>query len=263
MRPAPRRNQGLLGLTSRQPDLLRPTAQHRLYEVDSSMPQPITLAMPAIALGDPHAPAHLARVAEALHGFFTISAHEAAFLDGVLAEAMLDLEYGPETEREIYLAATAPGIAGYNGPAADAWRALRAERGAALEAEDICAFLYRHFGEHPDRTRQHCDETALKRDYADLGVSTGYIGNCERWGDNRTFMVFTRVKTPDKHVGFAAYRVMDVPEENRRFPAGQLRAYYSGPVPFNAPEVRAWLDGLRAKIAAGTAVAIPMPAFAE
>lgn len=225
------------------------------------MPQPITLAMPAIVLADPRAPEHLARAAEALHGFFTISAHEAAFLDSLLAEAMLGLEYGPETEREIYLAAAAPGIAGYNGPAAAAWRALRGERGAALEAEDICAFLYRHFGEHPDRTRAACDEAALKRDYADLGVSTGYIGNCERWGDDRTFMVFTRIKTGDRKPGFAAYRAMDVPEEYRRFAVGQPRAYYSGPVPFNAPEVRAWLDGLRAKIAAGTAAAVPMPKF--
>lgn len=232
------------------------------------MPQPIALAMPAIAIADERAPAHLQRAAEALEGLFTTSPHEAAFIDGLLAEAMLDLEYGPETERAIYLASCAPGIAGFQGPIADAWAALSASLGPRRTAEDICAFLCRHFGEHGDRVRIYCDEAALKHDFADLGVSTGYIGNCEQWGDDRTFKVLTKVApcirgdrtgafgmpgTGRSSADTLSMHIMDVPREFRRFERGQQRRYFNGPVPFNAPEVRAWLEALRAEVTAGRA----------
>ena len=240
------------------------------------MPQPIELAMPTIILADDRAPAHLQRTAEALYGLFTTDAHEAAFIDGLLADAMLDLEYGPETERAIWLASNAPAIAGYAGPVADAWAAIRAERGPRLDIEDICVFLYREFGDHPDRTRAYCDEAALKRDFADLGVSTGYIGNCETWGDDRTFKVFTKVAPAirgDRAGPFGApgtgrscadtlsMHIMDVPREFRRFERGQRRVYFDGPIPFNGPHVRAWLEALRAEVAAGRAY-VRQPAYA-
>lgn len=232
------------------------------------MPQPIALAMPAIIIADERAPAHLQRAAETLEGLFTTNAHEAAFIDGLFAEAMIDLEYGPETERAIFLAATAPGIAGFQGPIASAWAAIRAERGPRLDIEDICAFLYREFGNHPDRARTYCDERALKNDFADLGVSTGYVGNCEQWGDDRSFKIFTKVAPcirGDRTGAFGlpgtgrscadtlSLHIMDVPAEFRRFERGQQRRYFNGPVPFNTPEVRAWLEALRAAVAEGRA----------
>lgn len=38
-------------------------------------------------------------------------------------------------------------------------------------------------------------QAALLIDFADLGVTTGYIGNIERWGDDRGFYVFTKLST--------------------------------------------------------------------
>lgn len=38
---------------------------------------------------------------------------------------------------------------------------------------------------------------ALIRDYADLGVSVGYIGNLEPWGDDRRWSVFTKLRWAD------------------------------------------------------------------
>lgn len=36
---------------------------------------------------------------------------------------------------------------------------------------------------------------AAKLRYPQLGASFGYIGNCERWGDDRSWRVFTKLST--------------------------------------------------------------------
>lgn len=40
-------------------------------------------------------------------------------------------------------------------------------------------------------------QDALAIEYADLGVTFGYIGNIERWGNDRSFRIFT--KTSDRY----------------------------------------------------------------
>jgi hypothetical protein len=102
-------------------------------------------------------------------------------------------------------------------------------------------------------------EAQLKADYADLGVSCGYIGNI--WHgpttDDRSFRVFTQVQV--KKMAFCSYKgtftretweramihIFDVPRTHK--------GVWQEKVQFDTPEVRAKLDALRALVAAGEA----------
>ncbi len=92
-------------------------------------------------------------------------------------------------------------------------------------------------------------EAQLKSDYADLGVSTGYIGNIY-YGpvqDDRSFRVFTQVLTK-RHGGREerdTIQVFDVPYNHK--------GIWADKVEFDTPAIRTQLDALRAQVAAGTA----------
>jgi hypothetical protein len=99
----------------------------------------------------------------------------------------------------------------------------------------------------------------LIADYADLGVSCGYIGNIYHGParDGRSFRVFTKVETM-QYAGICQYKgtvrhefqrttihVFDVPHNHKGF--------WMDAVEFDTPAIRAKLDALRAQVAAGTA----------
>ena len=101
------------------------------------------------------------------------------------------------------------------------------------------------------------NEAQLKADYADLGVSCGYIGNiyCGPVRDDRSFRVFTQVEVR------RVVRLGDIVVTDRfervtvpvfDVPAGH-QGVWEDKVAFDTPEVRARLDELRAQVAAGTA----------
>lgn len=68
---------------------------------------------------------------------------------------------------------------------------------------------------------------AVKEEFADLGVSVGYIGNVERWGDDRKWLVFTKAVRAD---GRRVSREIPGPD-------------------FDVGAVRAWLQGMRVLVA--------------
>lgn len=82
-------------------------------------------------------------------------------------------------------------------------------------------------------------QAQLKADYADLGVSTGYIGNFERWGDDRRFYVFTRLS----HKAAADCCSVSIPIDVKRGERGKVLE----DVVYDTPAVRAHLDEIRAK----------------
>lgn len=79
-------------------------------------------------------------------------------------------------------------------------------------------------------------EARLIADYADLGVSCGYIGNVTPTRDDRQFQVFTRLSThpsaPACNISVVVYRV-------------------DGRVEYDTPAVRERLDRVRARLARG------------
>ncbi len=95
-------------------------------------------------------------------------------------------------------------------------------------------------------------EAELKADYADLGVTCGYIGNLESWGDQRRFKVFTKLATkPDASACDVSIPVFDPPPEHRRFEPGNGVGWWHGEVVYDTPEVRAKLDAIRDRLARG------------
>ena len=97
----------------------------------------------------------------------------------------------------------------------------------------------------------------LKADYADLGVSTGYIGNvyCGPERDDRSFRVFTQVE--ERRVLKDSLGIVFSDRWERIsiivFEAPRNAGIYRGPVEYDTPAVRERLDALRAKVAAGQA----------
>lgn len=96
-------------------------------------------------------------------------------------------------------------------------------------------------------------EENLIADYADLGVSCGYIGGVH-WGpsrDDRSFRVFTEVYVPRKGAMYVgqfervALRVFDVPHDHK--------GVWLEEVDFDTPAIRGGLDTLREEVAAGRA----------
>lgn len=71
----------------------------------------------------------------------------------------------------------------------------------------------------------------LIADYEDLGVSCGYIGNLERWGDDREWCVFTDLRSVNDPT-----RSISISVE---------------PSKFDTPKTRERLDFLRARKAEG------------
>jgi hypothetical protein len=87
------------------------------------------------------------------------------------------------------------------------------------------------------------NEASLLVDYADLGVSCGYIGDISRQRDDRSFRVFTKLATePYRCSPNVSVHVFDVPRGTR---------LWSEKVVFDTPKVRARLDLIRAKLDAG------------
>lgn len=86
---------------------------------------------------------------------------------------------------------------------------------------------------------------ALKADYADLGVSCGYIGDIDaRWGDSRSFRVFTKLSTRPSASGCdISVHIFDVPSGHK--------GVWGGEIVFDTPQVRAKLDAIRTKLQAG------------
>lgn len=101
----------------------------------------------------------------------------------------------------------------------------------------------------------------LIADYADLGVSCGYVGNVY-YGpvrDDRSFRVFTSLafvepmrkctgafaglSLPKSETGVRSIVVLDVPRDHV--------GVYEGPVEFDTPAIRAQLDALRERLASG------------
>lgn len=70
-------------------------------------------------------------------------------------------------------------------------------------------------------------EAAVKGEFADLGVSVGYIGNVERWGDDRKWLVFTKAVRAD---GRRVSREIPGPD-------------------FDVGGIRAWLEAMRVLVA--------------
>lgn len=93
-------------------------------------------------------------------------------------------------------------------------------------------------------------------DYADLGVSCGYIGNvyCGPERDDRSFRVFTRVRVC-RRVTLHGQVISETWDEASItvFDAPRTGGIYRGPVDYDTPAIRAQLDALRAKVAAGEA----------
>lgn len=98
-------------------------------------------------------------------------------------------------------------------------------------------------------------EAQLIADYADLGVSTGYIGNIY-YGpirDDRSFRIFTTVLLPAYRYNGVVVRpetranieVFDVPRNHK--------GVWTDKVEFDTSETRAKLDELRARVARGEA----------
>jgi hypothetical protein len=90
-------------------------------------------------------------------------------------------------------------------------------------------------------------EAQLKADYADLGVSCGYIGNIY-YGpirDDRSFRVFTQLLPAvigERRENYSVW-VFDVPNGHK--------GVWADKVVFDTPAVRAKLDALRARVASG------------
>lgn len=86
-------------------------------------------------------------------------------------------------------------------------------------------------------------EAVVKADYADLGVTCGYIGNIYQGPvrDDRHFMVFTKVKSSTGER--QSISVFSVPYGHK--------GIWNEPVDFNAPAIRTKLDALRNKVASG------------
>lgn len=96
------------------------------------------------------------------------------------------------------------------------------------------------------------DTKQLIADYADLGVTCGYIGNLESWGDQRTFKVFTKLSTkPGASACDVSIPVFTPPAEHRRFEPGSGVGWWKGDVIFDTPEVREQLDAIRARLERG------------
>lgn len=92
--------------------------------------------------------------------------------------------------------------------------------------------------DHPD--------AALIRDYADLGVSTGYLGGVGVHGDDRSFRVFVRLaRERHRQMADVSVEIFTVPHDQRRTWKGADKIVY------DTPEVRAKLDKMRAGVAAG------------
>lgn len=95
-------------------------------------------------------------------------------------------------------------------------------------------------------------EKQLIQDYADLGVTCGYIGNLERWGDQRRFMVFTKLSTkPNADACNVDITVFTPPAGHRRFEPGSGVGWWKGEVIYDTPEVRAKLDVIRERLQRG------------
>jgi len=71
----------------------------------------------------------------------------------------------------------------------------------------------------------------LINDYTDLGVSCGYIGNLERWGDDRELRVFTNLRSVKDGTRSISLTVK--------------------PGEFDTPKTREWLDLMRERKADG------------
>jgi hypothetical protein len=103
-------------------------------------------------------------------------------------------------------------------------------------------------------------EAQLKADYADLGVSCGYIGNVYHApaGDDRSFRVFTQLRKAvlrgDERRESYSVVVFDVPYGHK--------GVWKDAVAFDTPAVRAQLDALRARVATGE-LFVSVPASPE
>lgn len=89
-------------------------------------------------------------------------------------------------------------------------------------------------------------EAALKADYADLGVTCGYIGNitCGPTEDHRSFYVFTKLSTkPNADCCDVSVHIFDVPRSHK--------GIWKEKVEFDTPAVRAKLDAIRARFRRG------------
>lgn len=86
-------------------------------------------------------------------------------------------------------------------------------------------------------------QAQLKADFQDLGVSTGYIGNFERWGDDRRFYVFTRLS----HKPCANACSVSIPIDVKRGERGKVLEE----VVYDTPAVRRRLEEIRAQFQAG------------
>lgn len=90
-------------------------------------------------------------------------------------------------------------------------------------------------------------EQTLKADYADLGVTTGYIGGVGVHGDDRSFRVFVRVAREQyQQMSDLSIEIFSVPYDQRR-----TWKYDPEIVNYDTPAVRAKLDKMRADVAAG------------
>jgi hypothetical protein len=85
-------------------------------------------------------------------------------------------------------------------------------------------------------------DAALKADYADLGVTTGYIGNIYPGRDDRSFYVFTQARNQQTRE-MVGIHVFCVPRSHK--------GLWNAPVDFDTPAIRAKLDAVRAQVAAG------------
>lgn len=86
-------------------------------------------------------------------------------------------------------------------------------------------------------------EQDIIRDYADLGVSCGYVGNIDFGRDYRSFRVFVKLSSkPSATACDQAVHVFDPPY------GGPV---WRDPVEFDTPEVRQRLDTIRARLARG------------
>ncbi len=92
---------------------------------------------------------------------------------------------------------------------------------------------------HPD--------AALLRDYADLGVSTGYLGGVGVYGDDRSFRIFVRLASRQyQEMSDLSVCVFDVPRSEAR-----TWKYDVDAVRYDTPANRAKLDAYRQRLAEG------------